>query len=317
MTKNYVFILLVVLSFTFWKKGEGQVNLVPNGDFEMYNICPPNTLPSGWYINGSVDYYNGCDTTNFASVPKNRNGHQYAKSGNGYIGLIGYSPLGFDREYIGIQLSGTLVSGQIYYVNFYVSLGDTLLYGIKNMGALFTYIPYGGQGSTVSIIPQIENAGGVLTDKNNWVGVSGSFIADGGEKYVTIGNFRDDANTVSQYVGNGGQAPNYSEAYYYIDDVYVGETPLSVSDELIVINDELRVFPNPAKEIINVTFKNKNVVATDVEITNVIGQLQATVVEIKNNVTSINIAAMPSGIYFVKVFNKLNGVVMVGKFVKE
>jgi hypothetical protein len=74
---------------------------------------------------------------------------------------------------------------------------------------------------TLNVIPanpQVVNAGNpILGDTLNWVKISGIFKAKGGEKYLTLGNFKL-ANTAQkitiQITGN------YAAAYY-VDDVSV------------------------------------------------------------------------------------------------
>ena len=88
---------------------QGQ-NLVPNGDFELYNACPYTfssidyspSYTSFSYVQdwvrpldlGTPDYFRGCSTITDASVPKNFAGYQPAHSGVAYAGLIGF--YGFD-----------------------------------------------------------------------------------------------------------------------------------------------------------------------------------------------------------------------------
>lgn len=77
-------------------------------------------------------------------------------------------------------------------------------------------------------MPQIQNDSlTVVSDKENWTKISGSFIATGGEQFLTIGNFFDDIQTVknSTRVSN---YPNNNYAYYYIDNVsvYACDSPL-------------------------------------------------------------------------------------------
>src|SRR3972149_1459638 len=67
-------------------------------------------------------------------------------------------------------------------------------------------------------IPQVESLN-IITDIKNWTLISGEYIAVGGEKYLTIGNFRNDANTQRDTINPN--APWWNSAYYYIDDVSV------------------------------------------------------------------------------------------------
>lgn len=69
-------------------------------------------------------------------------------------------------------------------------------------------------------IPQIVSTS-IITNTVGWTKIEGTFIADGTEKYLYIGNFKDDYNT--QYIDNSNNNKYGDDAYYYIDDVYVSE----------------------------------------------------------------------------------------------
>jgi OOP family OmpA-OmpF porin len=230
-------------------------NLVPNYNFEEFVECRDTStlqfhalLDSTWYQFGSADYFNSCDTTNYFGVPQNVIGYQSALSGNGYVGLYAYYNTVFTREYIEIQLIDSLINGQAYYVRFYVSLADSMRYAVENIGIMFTdtlFDPFPAPTyNWVTGVPQVENSvGNMLNDKFSWVAISGSFIASGGEKYITIGNFKNDAQTIKQYLG--GTNPSMRGAYYYIDDVYVGTTPPVSVEENKKEEAPLKLYPNP------------------------------------------------------------------------
>jgi hypothetical protein len=244
--------IFLLISFCFIKKTNAQ-NLVPNPGFENFVECPDTSmlqfhalLDSTWYQFGSADYFNSCDAIDYFGVPVNRFGYQFAHSGNAYTGLIAYASMTLTREYIEIKLNAPLLN-QMYYVQFYVSLADTVQYAIENMGALFTdtlFDPFPAPTyNWITGIPQVENpAGNMLNNKLNWIAVTGSFIASGGEKYMTIGNFKNDAQTVKQYFG--GTSPYTLSAYYFIDDVYVGTSPLGVQENKKE-EDFAKLYPNP------------------------------------------------------------------------
>ncbi len=66
--------------------------------------------------------------------------------------------------------------------------------------------------------PQIYNYGNpVIKDTQNWVKVSSMYIAQGGEQFITIGNFKNDANTVFVNVGSN----TAGQTLYYVDDVSI------------------------------------------------------------------------------------------------
>ncbi|HEX8516178.1 MAG TPA: T9SS type A sorting domain-containing protein, partial [Bacteroidia bacterium] len=143
----------------------------------------------------------------------------------------------------------SLLTGQTYFVQFHLSLADSMRYAIENIGALFTdtlFDPFPAPSYAWQTgIPQIENnQGNMLYDKLNWITISDSFTAIGGEKYMTIGNFKNDAQTIRQNLG--GTIPNTQGAFYYIDDVYVGVTPPLSINENKKEEDFVKLYPNPS-----------------------------------------------------------------------
>jgi hypothetical protein len=303
--------LIITLCCAFCLKIDAQNNIVPNNSFENTSNCPYVSgvfFPSIWYgSGGSPDYFNICDTSNFQGVPINLFGYQYPHTGNAYVGLNAFANSGFNREFIGVQLSTALNSGQTYYVNFHVSLSDSVSYAIKNMGALFTNTVF--NPSSVSIAPQIE-ADVILNDKTNWIEISGSFVATGNEKYITIGNFRDDANTTVQFLGGGG--PSYQEAYYYIDDVYVSETPLGVNE---LKNEGLKfeAYPNPFTE--SVLFKTNTEAMYQLKIMDITGK-QIEHIDFKGKEFTYQNNQLNNGLYFYEIIDEHKNSVR-GKIVKQ
>lgn len=69
-----------------------------------------------------------------------------------------------------------------------------------------------------SFAPQI-NPGSIVYDTTNWILISAVYIAQGGERYITLGNFFSDSTTPNYSTG----VNIYPAAYYYIDDVSVEE----------------------------------------------------------------------------------------------
>ena len=56
-----------------------------------------------------------------------------------------------------------------------------------------------------------------LTDTLNWMRIGGYYKANGGEQYITIGDFKPFTTGDTLNTGND----TYPGAYYYIDDVTV------------------------------------------------------------------------------------------------
>ena len=301
-------------------------NLVPNYGFETVIQCPPDQgfiykappwfQPSIRYGNtsnsSSTDLYDTCSNGSTVGIPLNAIGYQPARSGYGYAGiLVNYYSMNY-REYVEVPLTSTLFSNHSYCVQFYVSLADTSEFAISNMGAYFSVDSLldstPGSNAIEYVTPQVENPlTNVLNDKVNWMLVSGTFTANGGEKYLTIGNFHTDANTNLQNV-TGGTQPF---SYYYIDDISVVDCSAIGINEINMFS-EINVYPNPATNELNVESLKANV--ESIAIYNVLGcEILKQVQNGKN--TTLDISFFAKGIYFVEVQTK-KGIIR-NKFVKE
>jgi hypothetical protein len=206
------------------------VNLVPNPGFETISSCPTGfgqlTVATPW-INlntGTSDCYNTCVTGYppffVPSVPVSPFGYQQPHAGNGYAGIIVFSGAPDYREYLEAPLTSPLAGGQTYLVKFWVNLGDTCSLAIDRLGAYLSVGQVGPLGNYAALpyTPQVETPTGTfLSDTLNWVLVSGTFVAAGGENHIIIGNFHDDATTNTQATGNAWPGG----ANYFVDDVSV------------------------------------------------------------------------------------------------
>ena len=209
------------------------VNVVPNDSFESISGCPTGFgqtfLAAPWDTpnTGTSDVYNTCVTGwppfPVPGVPLSPFGFQNPRTGIGMAGIIPYSSAADYREYITAPLTSTLAPGN-YLVSFYVNLADTAGLALDRIGAYFSVGPVGPVPNYAPLpyTPQVESPANVfLTDKVNWMQISGTFTAAGGENWITIGSFHDDANTnLTPVVGDwpGG-------TYYFIDDVAVEVAP--------------------------------------------------------------------------------------------
>jgi len=279
-------------------------NLVPNGSFESYSICPNAGYgdigsASNWYnpTSYSPDYHNSCvtDTIYGNSVPNNWGGFQNAKSGVAYAGLITMTETD-GREYIQVALTDSLVAGTNYTVKFYVSVADSSPYAANNIGAYFSTNPVSSSNSLyLPYIPQIENdpLANPLDDRYGWTEVSGTFIAQGGEQYITIGNFKDDANTDTTFYPDGSTWLSWS--YHYIDDVSVTETfPNSVNG---YNQSQITVYPNPANGVIYV---NSPTLIESLVVYSSLGQLVYSQSPKSNNF-QVDLSQFSEGIYYVNI----------------
>src|SRR5205085_9847131 len=83
--------------------------------------------------------------------------------------------------------------------------------------------PYPGNiNGPLLVDAQVENIDTMLNDEEHWVLLTGCFMAQGGEAYVTIGNFYTNAETIVDPVC---YTPSTLYSYYYIDDVSLVQIP--------------------------------------------------------------------------------------------
>ncbi|OFY86465.1 MAG: hypothetical protein A3K10_14770 [Bacteroidetes bacterium RIFCSPLOWO2_12_FULL_31_6] len=290
--------------------GVGQTNLVPNGSFEDTVQCPTTLADLSKTVSwtaptfGSPDYFNSCTSNSNIDVPNNGFGSQAALTGNAYVGIQIYDTQSVFsyREYIQAQLQQTLISGQKYWVSFYVSLADLNDYAIQEFGAYFspTQINDNSMDTTLSFIPQIEFSDSVITSKSDWTKISGSFTATGNEDYLIIGNFNRKQTTTAIQVST----TNTDYAYYYIDDVCVSTDSLTCANpvgitEPIIDNDSFNIYPNPATDFFSIN--NASNQSYNLTIYNPIGQLLSEETNIKSNSKKINITNFNSNLLFIKI----------------
>lgn len=190
-------------------------NLVVNPGFESFSTCPPALGQltghcDDWYRTGlgSTDYHNTCGFSTRAP-----------RTGEAHLGLIPFDSSADYREYATGRLQSPLEAGQTYVVEFWVVLSEGRLHAIQEMAAWFTdTMPsFVGSGPQPAVVPQVVHAGGTLEDTENWMRVRGTFVAAGGETWITLGNFFTDTDTTSVFFGCCGQ----HGAYYHLDDVSV------------------------------------------------------------------------------------------------
>jgi len=302
----------------------GQTNLVPNPSFESFSTCPFSYdfifFAHPWFqpcnVNGSTlnssssDLFSACSTSNWADTPQNFQGYQVPRTDSSYAGIILYNPLASNyREYIEVELDSALTSNKIYCLEFYVSSANQAQYTVSKIGAYFSndsLIDTTAHNAITYVVPQIENSSAIITDTTNWVKVSGQFTATGGEKFMTIGNFQNDANT--NYIFRPGGS---STAYYYIDDVSLVDcTNAGVNEN--TGRESISIYPNPVTDKLNIQITNyelAEIILYDLSSRKLLQQTFT-------NTTTINTEQLAKGMYLYIVRNR-NGIIKNGKVIKQ
>ena len=246
--------VIVCLVFAFLGKAQ---NLVPNGSFEEYYQLPNQISQinycKNWFSasSGSPDYFSSqIPNTSPVYIPSSIFGYQSAFEGNFYTGIytknIGAE---FAVEYIEVKLSSPLIGQKCYDVSFYISLADSIsCRTVNNIGAYFSADSiYSNQLVRLSqYTPQILNDSiNPLTNKIGWTKVSGIFLAQGGERYITIGNFNLPENDDTNFVAGCTMGNSYG--YIFIDSVTVKKCgEVGITENPLT---QTNLYPNPTTSI--------------------------------------------------------------------
>ena len=109
--------------------------------------------------------------------------------------------------------------GICYQVGFFMNAMDQWC-GANQAGVFISAQAPSLMGQTVlPFDPQITGNGGFYTDTGAWMEISGLYPALGGERYITIGNFKNNFETIIDPTCTNTNV----NVYYYIDSVYVIE----------------------------------------------------------------------------------------------
>ena len=235
------------------------------------------------------------------------------------------------RDYVQNKLKDTLKAGHHYQFSMWVQLSDSLqiawsqwngkMVGINSFSALFTdsaFSAWQGVNNRTAFPywnykPQVQ-INTMVTDTQHWVLLTDTFIAKGGERYMTLGNFKRNDSIQYQVVINKDSLPAYS--YYFIDDVSLIDldAPSGIA-ELGIKNEELRVSPNPCSQ--SLVISQLSLGNTKLEITDLLGrELEDLKMSRVGNEIQIQVSELASGIYFLKVTDA-KGFVRTAKFVKQ
>ena len=189
-------------------------NLIPNGSFENYRKKSGSIKQAiPWQQIATVDFYQE-PLSNDTSINKG------ARTGNCYAGVRFQKKY---KEFLQVKLAEPLHRGTNYDFEMHVRLGFWSNAVLKSFGALFSKIGYKSKKDAVkaAIIDSVCKKGG-FENGYQWFKISGKYLADGGEKYVTIGNFSP--NVKKDMIRINIFKFGFKEAYYFLDDISLTKT---------------------------------------------------------------------------------------------
>jgi hypothetical protein len=296
------------------------LNLIKNPSLEEYTCCPNNAgmincskyWSQPWPDHSTSEYLNICGIDSLLG-PDLLPYYQNSYFGNGYAGIVTFSysrdfttPIDY-REYIQGGLSQPLIEGQCYFCEFWVKLftyNSSSLFpmsAIDALSILFTdTLPqkvYPIDAMTILQHAQIMNqTGRIITDTANWTMISDTFIAKGGEKYFTVGSFKQPEEVHEIFYGS----PKRSEAYYFYDNFSLCPCEDTISSDTVKPPPQIfEVYPNPAKDDLFVLYKGYEAQHTlDLSIYNILGELVLKEEIVSSNIpTGVNITQISAGCY--------------------
>lgn len=220
---------IVASVFAFAQEAE---NMVPNGSFEGVEKAPKKLgqieSATGWYSPTGVRADLFVDSKKYPdiNVPLNAKGKEEAKDGENYAGIVTFSHGDkVPRSYIMTKLSVPMKKGMKYCVQYYVSMAECSKYGSNQIGVNFSKRPF-ATDTKASIIDKnhvVHERNKIINAAYGWEKVCGVYVAEGGEKFITLGNFVSNEDTKSERnkPQRDVKVDGVIAAYYFIDNISV------------------------------------------------------------------------------------------------
>jgi outer membrane protein OmpA-like peptidoglycan-associated protein len=172
------------------------------------------------------------------------------------------------KEFVQAKLVEPLHRGTTYEIEVYFRLAYWSNALLKSFGVLLTKAGYHSQGDALksNMVDSICKKGG-FSNNYHWIHLSGKYRADGGEKYITVGNFspllKKELIRISVF------KLGFKEAYYFVDDIsihklkepeekvaveYVGSFRANDEDSVLQVHEDVKVGEKIALK--NIFFEN-------------------------------------------------------------
>lgn len=228
--KKY-FLLIGLFTCTLGLAQEGE-NMVENGSFEIFDKTPKKlggmTNANNWEsaTGQKADLFVSDKKVPEIDPSNNIYGSESPQDGNAFAGILVYSKGNkMPRTYITSKMNEPMKKGQSYCVKFYVSLADNSKFASNNIAAHFSKKDISiTDKKTILDKPHVKEVNNkVISAMYGWERVCGTYTAEGGEKFITIGNFNTSEETAEEKIraDKNNKAPQIMAAYYFVDNVSV------------------------------------------------------------------------------------------------
>jgi len=213
-------------------------NLVPNPGFESPVTCIgvpwSNTLElaAPWFSPNlaTPDLYtteltSECGNEMTVEDPNDIGLYRVPWDGQRYVGL--YLLLGIDgstKEYSSARLNSDLIPGDSYVIRMRYSVSTAFRFAVERFGVYFSPDSLAQDDpGLLNVQPQILFSGDPFLDVvDGWALVEGQFVANGTERFMTIGSF--DASSDMDVLEISGSS--FLSAYYLLDKIELVNTEL-------------------------------------------------------------------------------------------
>jgi hypothetical protein len=257
--RHIFFFISFGLSF-FISRGQQIGNYVTNGSFEnLLDFSTPyrEYKALGWSTVDSIKFSATVKNITIGNVPNTGVGYQMPQHGRGFIRITWYlvDATSTYRSNLKNRLKQRLTAGKSYCVKMYVSRQDDCPSSIDGFGFYFgdasiDTIKYNATLPLTFLTPQISNpSGNIISNAINWTPISGTFTANGNEKYLLISNFRSDAGTNTLTTGwNPTVTSIMNWGEYFVDAISCIEVNVNAyagPDKLISLGDSTYIGRQP------------------------------------------------------------------------
>ncbi len=210
---------------------QDENNLVENPGFEQtegkIRRAGAISVAIGWMspTGAPADLFSGKVKDGFGT-PLNTYGDEAPYEGNNYAGIRVFSYGDKEpRQYISAKLKLPMRRDAKYCVTFYVNLAEGSKYASNNIGANFSKKQYNisEKKSIMTNTHVMHKDNPVFNAFFGWEQVCGIYQAQGGEKFITIGNFSANGETESARLKKPKtfMGTTVVSAYYFIDNISV------------------------------------------------------------------------------------------------
>lgn len=269
-------------------------NLIYNGSFEEVVGCVTiiNDQLANWYnpIETTPDiYYSNAGCINEYAL--------FPQEGNYYIGMYtGYPDLTNQdaKEYLTTRLATSLESGKTYELRFWIRGYQYSGFRSDQIGVYFSQDSISENDVNLnSITPQFQTPPNVIFYDDEWTEIVTTYIADGGEEFMTFGCFVPHEELTFLYEFNPNET-FVGGAYYEFDNFSLVEIEgVNVEEQ----ESFVQLYPNPTRDVLHLQS------SSHIEKLMVWSAEGALLIEENKPSSIIDLSKLTSGMYFVHIQN--------------